>query len=39
MGVELPIVEKVSEVLFSGKPPHEAVTELMGRELKSEQWR
>jgi glycerol-3-phosphate dehydrogenase (NAD(P)+) len=39
MGVELPIVEKVSEVLFSGKPPSEAVTELMGRELKSEQWR
>jgi len=39
MGVELPIVEKVSEVLFSGKPPREAVTELMGRELKSEQWR
>ncbi|HEX3233856.1 MAG TPA: NAD(P)H-dependent glycerol-3-phosphate dehydrogenase [Gemmatimonadales bacterium] len=39
LGVELPIVEKVSEVLFSGKPPREAVTELMARELKSEQWR
>jgi glycerol-3-phosphate dehydrogenase (NAD(P)+) len=39
MGVELPIVEKVAEVLFGGKAPREAVTELMGRELKSEQWR
>jgi glycerol-3-phosphate dehydrogenase (NAD(P)+) len=39
LGVELPIVQKVSEVLFSGKPPREAVTELMARELKSEQWR
>jgi glycerol-3-phosphate dehydrogenase (NAD(P)+) len=39
MGVELPIVEKVSEVLFAGKAPREAVTELMGRELKAEQWR
>ena len=39
MGVELPIVEKVAEVLFGGKAPREAVSELMGRELKSEQWR
>ena len=38
-GVELPITEKVCEVLFSGKAPREAVAELMGRELKSEQWR
>jgi glycerol-3-phosphate dehydrogenase (NAD(P)+) len=39
MGVELPITEKVCQVLFQGKSAREAVGELMGRELKSEQWR
>jgi glycerol-3-phosphate dehydrogenase (NAD(P)+) len=39
MGVELPIIQKVSEVLFSGKSAGEGVAELMARELKSEQWR
>ncbi len=39
MGVELPIIEKVCEVLFSGKPVREGIGELMARELKSEQWR
>jgi glycerol-3-phosphate dehydrogenase (NAD(P)+) len=39
MGVELPIIEKVCEVLFGGKSAREGVTELMARELKSEQWR
>jgi glycerol-3-phosphate dehydrogenase (NAD(P)+) len=39
MGVELPIIEKVGEVLFSGKPAREGISELMARELKSEQWR
>jgi glycerol-3-phosphate dehydrogenase (NAD(P)+) len=39
MGVELPIIEKVYEVLFSGKSAREGVAELMARELKSEQWR
>jgi glycerol-3-phosphate dehydrogenase (NAD(P)+) len=39
LGIELPIIEQVCEVLFRGKPPREAITELMGRELKSEQWR
>ncbi|MEP7176079.1 MAG: NAD(P)H-dependent glycerol-3-phosphate dehydrogenase [Gemmatimonadales bacterium] len=39
MGVELPIIQKVCEVLFSGKPARDAVPELMERELKSEQWR
>jgi glycerol-3-phosphate dehydrogenase (NAD(P)+) len=39
MGVELPIIEKVCEVLFSGKSARDAVPELMGRELKAEQWR
>ncbi|HUR93391.1 MAG TPA: NAD(P)H-dependent glycerol-3-phosphate dehydrogenase [Gemmatimonadales bacterium] len=39
MGVELPIIQKVCQVLFSGKPARDAVPELMGRELKAEQWR
>ncbi len=39
MGVELPIIEKVGEVLFGGKSAREGVTELMARELKSEQWK
>ena len=39
MGVELPIIQKVGEVLFSGKPAREGIGELMARELKSEQWR
>jgi glycerol-3-phosphate dehydrogenase (NAD(P)+) len=37
--VELPIIEKVGEVLFDGKPARQGMTELMARELKSEQWR
>jgi glycerol-3-phosphate dehydrogenase (NAD(P)+) len=39
MGVELPITQKVCEVLFSGKPARDVIAELMARELKSEQWR
>jgi glycerol-3-phosphate dehydrogenase (NAD(P)+) len=39
LGIELPIIEQVCEVLFRGRAPREAITELMGRELKSEQWR
>jgi glycerol-3-phosphate dehydrogenase (NAD(P)+) len=38
-GVELPITAKVCEVLFEGRPPREGVAELMGRELKPEQWK
>jgi glycerol-3-phosphate dehydrogenase (NAD(P)+) len=38
-GVELPITEKVCEVLFNGKPAREGIAELMARELKAEQWR
>jgi glycerol-3-phosphate dehydrogenase (NAD(P)+) len=38
-GVELPIIEKVCEVLFSGKAAREGIAELMARELKSEQWK
>ncbi|MGH7580985.1 MAG: NAD(P)H-dependent glycerol-3-phosphate dehydrogenase [Gemmatimonadales bacterium] len=39
LDIELPITRQVCDVLFQGKPPREAITELMGRELKSEQWR
>ena len=38
-GVELPIIRQVCDVLFRGKSPRDGVTELMTRELKSEQWR
>jgi glycerol-3-phosphate dehydrogenase (NAD(P)+) len=37
--IELPITQQVCEVLFRGKAPREAIAQLMGRELKSEQWR
>lgn len=36
MGVEMPIVEAVNSILFEGKPPKVAVSELMLRELKIE---
>jgi len=35
-GVEMPIVSAVSRVLFGGWPPHDAIAELMGRELRPE---
>lgn len=35
-GVELPIVEQANLVLFEGKNPRVAVTELMGRDKKNE---
>ncbi|MFO7654230.1 MAG: NAD(P)H-dependent glycerol-3-phosphate dehydrogenase [Candidatus Krumholzibacteriia bacterium] len=35
-GVELPITEQVHDVLFSGKPPRQALRELMDREPKAE---
>jgi len=38
-GVELPIAEQVTEILFRGKAPRRAIAELMERDLKSEQWR
>jgi glycerol-3-phosphate dehydrogenase (NAD(P)+) len=37
--VELPIAEQVTEVLFRGKPPRQAIADLMERDLKAEQWR
>ncbi|MCL1863193.1 MAG: NAD(P)-dependent glycerol-3-phosphate dehydrogenase [Defluviitaleaceae bacterium] len=36
VGVEMPIVEEINRVLFEGKSPKAAVSDLMMRELKSE---
>ena len=38
-GVELPIARQVSEILFQGKSPGQAITDLMDRAPKPEQWR
>ncbi len=38
LGIEMPITEKVVEVIWEGKPPSLAVKELMLRRLKSEFW-
>lgn len=38
-GVEMPITAEVFHVLFDGKPPLEAIEQLMGRALKAEVWR
>jgi glycerol-3-phosphate dehydrogenase (NAD(P)+) len=38
-GVELPIAREIQRILFEGKPPRQAVTALMERALKAEQWR
>ena len=38
-GVELPIAREVSAILFEGKAPTRAVTDLMDRALKAEVWR
>ena len=35
-GVEMPITEKMHAVLHAGKPPQEAIHELMTRDVKSE---
>lgn len=37
--VELPICAQVASILFDGKPPRQAVEDLMERALKPEQWR
>lgn len=36
LGVEMPIVEKTYQILHDDKPPRQAVTELMARDLKAE---
>jgi glycerol-3-phosphate dehydrogenase (NAD(P)+) len=38
-GVELPICAQVADILFEGKAARQAVSDLMERTLKSEQWR
>ena len=38
-GVELPIARQVSEILFQGKSPQQAIADLMERSPKPEQWR
>lgn len=38
-GVELPITAQVAAILFDEKSPRQAVTDLMERTLKAEQWR
>jgi glycerol-3-phosphate dehydrogenase (NAD(P)+) len=39
LGVEMPVTEKVCQILFAGKTAMESMEELMERDLKSEQWR
>ncbi len=36
LGIEMPICNEVYRILYEGKSPHEAVSSLMRRELKSE---
>jgi glycerol-3-phosphate dehydrogenase (NAD(P)+) len=38
IGVEMPICAEVYRVLYEGKSPRDAVSDLMVRELRSEQW-
>jgi glycerol-3-phosphate dehydrogenase (NAD(P)+) len=38
-GVELPLCAQVHSVLYEGKPPRQALTELMERAPKTEVWR
>lgn len=37
-GIELPIATQVNQLLFEGKPPRQAIAELMERTPKPEQW-
>ena len=36
--IEMPIVHETYKILFEGKDPHEATTDLMTRDPKSERW-
>jgi glycerol-3-phosphate dehydrogenase (NAD(P)+) len=36
--VDMPITQKVHEILYRGKSPRQAVLELMARDLKPEGW-
>ena len=37
-GVEMPITAEVCAVLHDGKDPHQAVLDLLARELRDERW-
>lgn len=36
LGIEMPITHEVYRVLYEGKPPHQAVQDLMTREMRAE---
>jgi glycerol-3-phosphate dehydrogenase (NAD(P)+) len=36
LGVEVPITEQMYKILYEGKPPRQAVSDLMARDLKGE---
>ena len=38
VGVEMPILEQVYQVLYQDKPCEDAVKDLLARSLKEEQW-
>jgi glycerol-3-phosphate dehydrogenase (NAD(P)+) len=38
VGVEMPILEQVYQVLYHDKPCNDAVQDLLARSLKEEQW-
>ncbi len=38
LGIEMPITDAVYSVLFENKMPKQAVSELMGRTMKEEEW-
>jgi glycerol-3-phosphate dehydrogenase (NAD(P)+) len=38
LGIEMPICEAVHAILFEGKKPQTAVSELMTRSAKTEEW-
>lgn len=38
LGIEMPITEQMHQVLFQGKPPQDALRDLMGRQPREEIW-
>ena len=36
LGIEVPVTKQIHAVLYEGKPPHEAMWELLGRPPKAE---
>jgi len=37
-GVEMPICREVADIIENGKPPQQAVSELLARDLREEGW-